>query len=147
MLDGNEDPEFIARRLIISASEDVGNADPRALTIATSAHYATKNIGMPEARIILAQASTYLANAPKSNSSYKAINEAINFVKENPTLEVPTHLRNNHPDSKKYKYPHSFENHYVEQSYVDPKLKFYESSFIAYERMQEDYLAKIRKND
>lgn len=147
MIDGGEDPEFIARRLIISASEDIGNADPRALTVATSAHYGIKNIGMPEARLILAQATTYLANAPKSNASYLAINEALNYVKENPTIEVPTHLRNNHPDSKKYKYPHSFDNHYVKQSYCDPKLRFYKSSNIAYEKMQEDYLAKIKKND
>ena len=147
MLDGGEDPEFIGRRLIISASEDVGNADPRALTIATNAHYGVKHVGMPEARHILAQATTYLANAPKSNSSYLAINQAMAYVRDNPTIEVPTHLRNHHPDSNKYKYPHSYENHYIKQEYVDSKLKFYKPSNIAYERMQEDYLAKIRKND
>jgi len=146
MLEGGESPEFIARRLIISASEDVGNADPRALQMATSAHYGIKNIGMPEARIILAQATTYLANAPKSNASYNAINEALSYVRDNPTVEVPTHLRNHHPDSKKYKYPHSFPNHYTAQDYMDGDTKFYRSSNVAYEKMQEDYLAKIKKN-
>lgn len=146
MLEGGEDPEFIARRLIISASEDVGNADPRALQIATSTHYGIKNIGMPEARIILAQATTYLANAPKSNASYLAINEAMKFVRENPTIEVPTHLRNHHPDKKNYKYSHNYPNHYVSQKYLNEDLNFFESSNIAYEKMQEDYLRKI-KND
>jgi putative ATPase len=147
MLDGGEDIEFIARRLIISASEDIGNADPRALQVATSAHYGIKQIGMPEARIILAQATSYLANAPKSNSSYLAINEALNYVKNNPTVEVPTHLRNHHPDKKNYKYSHSYPNHYVDQDYLpkDKNLHFYESSNIAYEKMQEDYLNKIKK--
>lgn len=145
MLDGGEDIEFIARRLIILASEDVGNADPRALQIATSAHYGIKNIGMPEARIILAQATTYLANAPKSNASYMAINEALAYVRDNPTVEVPTHLRNHHPDKKNYKYPHSFMNHWVKQDYKSISEKFYESSYLGYERMQEDYLSKVKK--
>lgn len=118
MLDGGEDIEFIARRLIILASEDIGLADPSALSISTSAHYAIKNIGMPEARIILSQATTYLAKAPKSNSSYMAINKALDFVKNNPTIEVPTHLRNNHPDKANYKYPHSYKHHWVEQNYL-----------------------------
>ena len=103
MIDGGEELEFIARRLVISASEDVGNADPRALTIASNCHYAIKHIGMPEARILLAQATTYIAQAPKSNSSYLAIDKALAFVKDNPTIEVPTHLRNQHPDKRTYK--------------------------------------------
>ena len=143
MLDGGEDIEFIARRLIILASEDIGNADPRGLQVATSAHYAIKNIGMPEARIILAQATTYLANAPKSNASYKAIDNALAYVRENPTVEVPTHLRNHHPDKKNYIYPHQFENHYTAQEYGAPE-KFFESSNLGYEKMQEDYLRKIK---
>ncbi|MCT4641942.1 MAG: replication-associated recombination protein A [Bacteriovoracaceae bacterium] len=145
MLDGGEDIEFIARRLIISASEDIGNADPRALTIATNAHYGIKTIGMPEARIILAQATAYLANAPKSNSSYMAINEALSFVKNNKTIEVPTHLQNHHPDKKNYKYPHSYPNHYVEQDYTGLKEKFFEFGNLGYEKMQKDYLLKIKE--
>ncbi len=145
MLDGGEDIEFIARRLIILASEDIGNADPRGLQVATSAHYAIKNIGMPEARIILAQATTYLANAPKSNASYLSIDNALNYVRSNPTVEVPTHLRNHHPDKKNYKYPHSYPGHYTKQSYQNTGQTFYESSQIAYEKMQQDYLTKIKK--
>ncbi|MBT4793177.1 MAG: replication-associated recombination protein A [Halobacteriovoraceae bacterium] len=144
MLDGGEDIEFIARRLIVLASEDVGNADPRALQVATSAHYGIKNIGMPEARIILAQATTYLANAPKSNASYLAIDRALEFIKENSTVEVPTHLRNHHPDKKKYKYSHSFENHWVSQIYEKTQETFYESSKLGYEKMQDDYLNRIK---
>lgn len=148
MLDGGEDPEFIARRLIISASEDVGNADPRGIQVATSCHYAIKTIGMPEARLILAQATTYLANAPKSNASYLAINEALSFVRDNPTLQVPTHLRNHHPDKDKYLYPHNYENHYISQSYIDSKEvpeSFYQSSGLGYEKLQDDYLDKIKR--
>lgn len=145
MIDGGETPEFIARRLIISASEDIGNADPRALQVATSCHYSIKNIGMPEARIILAQATTYLAQAPKSNSSYLAIDEALSFVKNNPTIEVPTHLRNHHPDKKNYKYPHSFSNHWTEQDYQGFSFNFFTSSNIGYERMQKEYLDKIKR--
>lgn len=144
MLDGGEDPEFIARRLIILASEDVGNADPRALQIATSCHYGIKNIGMPEARIILAQATTYLACAPKSNASYLAIDEALAYVKENPTLQVPTHLRNHHPDKKNYIYPHSHPNHWAQQQYSPVQNKFFKSSGLGYERIQSDTLAKMK---
>lgn len=147
MLDGGEDPEFVARRLIIAASEDVGNADPRALQLATSAHYAIKNIGMPEARIILAQATTYIANAPKSNASYLSIDKALAYVRENPTIEVPTHLRNQHPDKKNYKYAHSFPNHWVSQDYLDSPEKeiiFFESSYLGYEKLQSEYLDKLK---
>jgi putative ATPase len=148
MLDGGEDPDFIARRLIISASEDIGNADPRALQMATSAHYGIKQIGMPEARILLAQATTYLACAPKSNASYLAINEAMSFVADNPTIDVPTHLRNHHPDKKAYKYPHDFPDHWVMQTYLPSDMEiqnFYSSSSIGYERMQSEYLDKIKR--
>ncbi len=145
MLDGGEDIEFIARRLIILASEDIGNADPRAIQIATSSHYAIKQIGMPEARIILAQATAYLAQAPKSNSSYLAINEALEYVKANPTVEVPTHLRNHHPDKKNYKYPHNYPNHYIPQEYSDYRTpSFFETTNIGYEKMQQDYLNRIK---
>jgi putative ATPase len=148
MIDGGEDPEFIARRLVISASEDVGNADPRALQIATSAHYAIKTIGMPEARIILAQATTYIAQAPKSNASYLAIDKALAYVRENPTIEVPTHLRNQHPDKRNYKYAHSFPNHWVEQDYRNSPAKeeiFFETSNLGYEKLQTEYLDKVKR--
>lgn len=148
MLDGGEDPEFIARRLIIAASEDVGNADPRALQMATSAHYAIKNIGMPEARIILAQATTYIASAPKSNASYLAIDKALSYIRENPTIEVPTHLRNRHPDKKNYKYAHSYPNHWVEQDYLDSPTKeeiFYEAGYLGYEKLQTENLDKMKR--
>lgn len=143
MLDGGEDPEFIARRLIISASEDVGNADPRAFQMATSAHYSIKNIGMPEARIILAQTTTYIANAPKSNASYLSIDKALAYVRENPTIEVPTHLRNQHPDKRNYKYSHSYPKHWVEQDYLnspEQDISFYESSNLGYEKLQSENL-------
>lgn len=146
MLDGGEDPDFIARRLIIAASEDVGNADPRALQLATDAHYAIKQIGMPEARIPLAQATVYLARAPKSNSSYLAIDEALAYVRENKTVEVPTHLRNHHPDKKNYQYPHSFPNHWVSQKYQNENASFYSPGELGYERMQSDILNKVKGN-
>jgi putative ATPase len=130
MLEGGEDPDFIARRLIILASEDIGLADNKALPLAQAAHYAIKNIGMPEARIPLAHATTYLAMAPKSNTAYKAIDAAIEYVRENPTLEVPTHLRNHHPDKKDYKYPHLWDESYIQQSYAPKDLPiFYQAKY------------------
>ena len=120
MLEGGEKPEFIARRLIILASEDIGNADPNGLIIATSAFQAVHIIGMPEAAIILGQITTYLASAPKSNASYGAINQALDYVKENGSPSVPLHLRNaptglmkNLDYGKDYKYPHSYPGHFV----------------------------------
>lgn len=144
MLDGGEDPAFIARRLMILASEDIGNADPRAIQICCNAHYVTTQIGMPEARITLAQAVTYLAHAPKSNASYMGINNALAFVRDNKTIEVPTHLRNHHPDKKNYKYPHSFPNHYTEQKYNNENVQFYRSSGLGYERMMDENLKKMK---
>lgn len=124
MLEGGEDIEFIARRLIILASEDIGLADNSLLSMATSCHYAIKQIGMPEARIILSQTVCALAQAPKSNKAYLAINSALSYVENNPTVEVPTHLRNHHPDKQHYKYPHNYPNAKVDQkySYVDEKF-------------------------
>lgn len=146
MLEGGEDPNFIARRLMIAASEDIGNADPRALQMATSALIATQNIGMPEVRIILAQVTTYLAQAPKSNSSYVAINEAMTFVQNNPTIEVPGHLDNTSPLKKNYKYPHNYPNHYVNEEYLPKDIpNFFKNAEIGYEKMQKDYLDRIKK--
>ena len=124
MLEGGEKPEFIARRLIILASEDIGNADPNGLTLATSGFQAVHMIGMPEAALVLAQVTTYLASAPKSNASYKAIKAATKAVKESGTPSVPLHLRNAPTDlmkdmdyGKNYKYPHSQPNHFVDENY------------------------------
>ena len=124
MLEGGEKPEFIARRLIILASEDIGNADPNGLTLATSGFQAVHMIGMPEASLILAQVTTYLASAPKSNASYKAIKAATQAVKESGTPSVPLHLRNAPTDlmkdmdyGKDYQYPHSYPDHFVDANY------------------------------
>jgi len=131
MLYAGEDPRFIARRIVICASEDVGNADPLALVIATSALRAVEFIGMPEARISLAQATIYVAKAPKSNACYKAIEAAMEDIEKEQTMEVPDHLKDSHyPGAKKlghgigYKYPHDFGG-YVEQDYLPGKKKYY----------------------
>lgn len=145
LIDGGESADFIARRLVIFASEDVGNADSKALILATSTLQAVKNIGYPEARIILAQCVVYLASAPKSNSSYKAINEALNFVKNNAPLEIPTYLNNNAPQSKDYLYPHDFGG-YVEQKYLSQALKFYHSKGIGEEKRLLENLRKLKSN-
>jgi putative ATPase len=123
MLDGGEDPEFIARRLMILASEDVGLANNQALQVTTNAHYVVKQIGMPEARITLAHATVYIALSPKSNSAYMGINEAMAYVKDNPTLEVPGHLSNVSPEKKNYKYAHSYPNHWVDQRYLPKEVE------------------------
>jgi len=130
MLDGGEDPKFIARRMIVLASEDVGNADPFASVIATNCFTAVDYVGMPEARIILSQAAVYLASAPKSNAAYVAVEEALADVKSLPNLPVPLHLRNAPTPLMKdlgygseYKYGHNFENHFVEQQYLPDNLK------------------------
>ena len=124
MLEGGEKPEFIARRLIILAAEDIGNAEPYALQLATAAFDAVHKIGMPESRIILSQITTYLAGVPKSNAAYKAIDSALENVRENGAGSVPLHLRNAPTNlmksegyGKDYKYAHSFDNHFVEQNY------------------------------
>ena len=124
MLEGGEKPEFIARRLIILASEDIGNADPNGLTLATSGFQAVHMIGMPEGALILSQVTTYLASAPKSNASYKAIKAATRAVKESGTPSVPLHLRNAPTDlmkdmdyGKDYQYPHSHPDHFIDANY------------------------------
>lgn len=126
MIDGGEDLNFIARRIVICAAEDVGNADPTALILANAAAQAAQFVGLPEARIILAQAVTYIAAAPKSNAAYLAIDAALADVKNNSGAdEVPVHLRDTSYKGAKffghgkgYKYPHDFENHFVEQQYL-----------------------------
>jgi putative ATPase len=130
MLEGGEDPKFIARRMIVLASEDIGNADPYGITIAVSTFTAVDYVGMPEARIILAQCATYLASAPKSNASYKAISEALEQVKTSPDLPVPLHLRNATTGlmgalgyGKEYKYSHDYPGHFVDQNFLPDSLQ------------------------
>jgi putative ATPase len=129
MLDGGEDPKFIARRMIVLASEDIGNADPYGLTLAVSTFTAVDYVGMPEARIILSQCATYLASAPKSNASYKAISDALEDVTSSQDLPVPLHLRNAPTGlmnalgyGKDYKYSHDFPGHFIEQQYLPHEL-------------------------
>jgi putative ATPase len=130
MLDGGEDPKFIARRMVILAAEDVGNADPSALALATSGFTAVDYVGLPEARIILAQVATYLAAAPKSNAAYLAIEQALEDVRTLPNLPVPLHLRNAPTKLMKelgygaeYQYSHDYEGHFVEQQFLPDNLK------------------------
>ena len=115
MLEAGEDPLFIARRLIILSSEDIGLADSLSLVLAESAYDAVDRIGMPEAKIILAHVTIYLSLQPKSNSSYRAIHKTIEYVKTNEQLEVPPYLKSSHPTGKYYKYPHDYKYHYITQ--------------------------------
>jgi len=141
LIDGGESADFIARRLVIFSCEDIGNANPNALNLAVSTQSAVLNIGYPEARIILAQCTVYLASSPKSNSSYKAINKAINYVQNNQDLKIPQHLKS--PLNKGYKYPHDFGG-FVKQSYLEKDLKFYESSQIGFEKTLSEWIKKIK---
>ncbi len=145
MLEAGEDPRFIARRLIILASEDIGNADPRGLTVAVAAMQAVEFIGMPEARISLAQATTYLATAPKSNAAYLAVDEALEDVRSGRLLAVPEHLKNVHVEAvgregldTAYKYPHDFAQHTVAQQYLPADRLYYRPTAQGY----EDTIAK-----
>ncbi len=141
MLEAGEDPRFIARRIVIAAAEDVGNADPHALGVATAAFQAVDFVGMPEAQIPLAQAVIYVATAPKSNSAVVAINKAREAVRDEKTREVPVHLRDaSYAGAKQlghgegYQYAHEFEGHIVEQEYVPNGERFYVPSDQGYER-------------
>ncbi|MBC7327700.1 replication-associated recombination protein A [bacterium] len=155
MLYAGEDPRFIARRLVIAAAEDIGNADPLALLVATAAAQAVELIGMPEAQIPLAQATIYLSTAPKSNSAYLAISRAMNEVAEGKNPPVPLHLRNpSFWGAKKmgygegYKYPHSYEGHFVVQEYLPKELigkRFYEPTEEGEERKIKERLEKWRR--
>ena len=143
LIDAGESADFIARRMAIFASEDIGNANPNALNLAANALAAVSKIGFPEARIILAQCAMYLAHSPKSNSSYKAINAALAYVKTEPPLAIPPYLINTAPEAKDYLYPHSFGG-WVEQKYLEKPLKFYESNGIGFEKTLDEWLAKIK---
>ncbi|MFA5974844.1 MAG: replication-associated recombination protein A [Elusimicrobiota bacterium] len=139
MLAAGDDPRFIARRLIISASEDVGNADPRAMLIAHAALAAVEFVGMPEGRIPLAQAAVYIATAPKSNASYLAVEKALSEVEQGPRREVPNHLKDANLDrealghGKGYLYPHDFPGHFVAQDYWPQPVTLYEPTSLGYE--------------
>ena len=143
LIDGAEPPEFIARRLVILASEDIGNANPNALNLAVSTMQAVSKIGYPESRIILSQCVIYLASSPKSNAAYTAINDALKYVRENPALPVPDHLKS--PSPKGYLYPHNFGG-WVAQNYLTKPLKFYESKKMAFEKTLDEWRGKIKKS-
>lgn len=155
MLYAGEDVAFIARRIMICAAEDVGNADPNALTVAVSASQAVERIGMPEAQIILSQAVTYVACAPKSNSACNAIFAANEEVRRSGNLPIPTHLQDAHYKGAAklghgtgYKYAHDYPNHYVEQQYLPYELKgktFYEPSWNGYEAKIRDHMKRIKE--
>lgn len=155
MLYAGEDVTFIARRMMICASEDVGNADPNALTVAVSAAQAVERLGMPEARIVLAQAVTYVASAPKSNAAYLAVDKALSVVRESRTAPVPTYLCDAHYKGAGklgrgigYKYAHDYPNHYVEQQYLPDAYKdmtFYEPTENGYEQTIREYFKKIKQ--
>ncbi len=155
MLEGGEDPLFIARRMVVLASEDIGNASPNALVLAEAAFGAIDKIGMPEARIILAQCATYLASAPKSNASYIGIEQAFSEVRNKPLYAVPLHLRNAPTKlmkdigyGKEYKYAHEFKDHFVEENYFPDELRgsqFYFPSEQGQEKKIKDWLKGLWK--
>lgn len=143
LIDAGESVDFIARRMVILASEDIGNANPNALNVAVNTLLAVSKIGLPEARIILAQCAVYLAHSPKSNSSYNAINSALEFVKNEPKIEIPRYLINSDTKIKDYLYPHDFGG-WVEQKYLSKPVKFYESNSIGFEKTLDEWLKKIK---
>ncbi len=152
MIEGGEDPKFIARRLVISASEDIGLANPNALLMANQAFDAVNKVGWPEGRIILSEAAIYLATSPKSNSAYKAINEALDFVRQTGNLPVPLHLRNAPTKlmaqlnyGKEYMYAHDYPGHFVVQQYLPDEIatkRFY----YAQENVAEARSADLQKS-
>lgn len=154
MLYAGEDITFIARRIMIAAAEDVSNADPNALVIATAAAQAVERLGMPEARIVLAQAVTYVACAPKSNASYLAIDKALSMVKRQQMATIPNHLKDAHyPGAAKlghgndYLYAHDYPNHYVKQQYLPDELVgtvFYEPTDNGQEKNRKEYWKNIK---
>lgn len=155
MLYSGESVTFVARRIMICASEDVGNADPQAIQVAVACAEAVERVGMPEAQIILAHAAIYVACAPKSNAVVNAISEAMQTVKEKQTGAVPVHLRDAHYGGSKelghvgYQYAHNFPNHYVNQQYLPDELvgtRFYEPGTLGYEETIREYFQKIGKD-
>lgn len=156
MLYAGEDIKFIARRIMICAAEDVGNADPRALELAVAASLAVERLGLPEARIPLAEAAIYVATAPKSNSSYLAIDAALETVRAEGMKRIPRHLQNVHADSageereQGYLYAHDFPGHYVKQQYLPDELvgrRFYEPGELGHEKEIREYLDGLRSEE
>lgn len=152
MIYAGEDPLFIARRIVIAASEDVGNADPRAIFVATAAYQAVERIGMPEGSIPLAQAAVYVAAAPKSNASYLGIKEAMKDIEEGRLLIVPDHLKDAHYKGaarlgrgKGYRYPHDYPGHYVAQDYLPQKREYYRPTEQGEEKRIKERLAGLKK--
>ncbi len=155
MLYAGEDIKFIARRIMICAAEDVGNADPQALQVAVAASLAVERIGMPEAQIILSQAVTYVASAPKSNASLNAIDQAARLVRSTKTPPIPAHLQDSHYKSSEklgrglgYQYAHAYPNHYAAQQYLPDELSgtvFYSPTENGYEKAIKDYLSNVEK--
>ena len=155
MLYAGEDVKFIARRIMICASEDVGNADPNALVVAVSAAQAVERIGMPESQIILSQAAAYVATAPKSNAAYMGIAKAMKTVADTRTMPVPAHLQDRHYKGAEklghglgYKYAHDYPNHYVTQQYLPDGLegmRFYEPSENGYEKKIREHMEFIKR--
>src|SRR4051794_7337811 len=152
MLEAGEDPRFIARRIAILASEDVGNADPRAISVASACFDIVERVGMPEARITLSQAAIYMATAPKSNASYVAINEAIADVREGRTIPVPRHLRSTAyggsarlGHGKGYKYAHDYDGGFVQQDYLGVDKTYYRPTDRGYEAEIAEHLRRLRE--
>ncbi|MDO8525913.1 MAG: replication-associated recombination protein A [Candidatus Omnitrophota bacterium] len=153
MICAGEDPRFIARRIVICAAEDVGLADPQALILANAALQVSEFVGMPEARIPLAQAAVYVACAAKSNAGYLGIEAAIKDVEAGKTLEVPDHLKDAAMDSdafghgKGYKYAHDFKDHYVKQEYKPSNVKYYFPTEMGYEAKIKEWLERLKKGE
>ena len=143
LIDGGESVDFITRRFVIFASEDIGNANPNALNLASSTMQACNKIGYPESRIILAQCAIYLASSPKSNSAYKAINKALEQIKNGKIIDIPKHLDSQHIG---YLYPHDFGG-YVEQKYLKEDLKLYNSLDIGFEKTLSEWIKKIKNEN
>ena len=143
MLESGEDPRFIARRILICASEDVGLAEPAALMIAQAAFQAAEELGMPEVRIPLAHAAIYVACCPKSNSAYNAINAALQEVREGRYRPVPDHLRSG-GKNRGYKYAHDYPNHFVKQTYMPNPMRFFEPGALGKEAPLIDRLKKTK---
>jgi len=141
LIEGGESADFIARRLVILASEDIGNANPQALTLTTSCLTSVSKIGFPEARILLSQAVVYLCGSPKSNSSYLAINKALKAVRDGLLLEIPKNITQ---QNEGYKNPHNFGG-YVKQNYLSSKIKFIELKSIGYEKKMKEWIEKLTK--
>lgn len=157
MLFSGESVTFISRRMMIFASEDIGNADPMALVVATSAAQAVHQVGMPEAQIILSQAATYLATAPKSNAACVAIEEATEAVKNTPNISIPVHLQDAHykgsaklGHGQGYVYPHNYPKHYIKQQYLPYELtgsQFYRPGDLGYEKKIKDHMKWLKENE